>query len=446
MAEEKIWRDRIKIWNGRIENAPAQLGVDAVVNAADPTLMGSDKFGVDRAIHTKVNELAGVKDFLKTTIKSDVDGVDFKEDRVIRCRRGEVYVSPGYDLCRYIFHTVGPKDDSMGEPGSKYCSSYTLKILENCYRNIILQAIEMPDIESIAFPVISSGNHGMEFETAFRVGLTTVYNTLLEKKIEDEEMFGLISLKKIYFVILCPTGEQKAKSILEEYWEIFDKDHRAVARCTAESQKELMCDLKLYDEKRGYFSLIRWFRIFLVWVGMYVFPLTRMKDWLGKRDWINRRQTVEWYALIKAVLPLLFLLAMHNSSWKYPLVSDGVILFTLYFQMETVIYLLSLMILADVQKPSANAIRSLFLLGINYIEMVFDISLIYYIMYHDRVNLHGAVSFGFFGTENFDLPLMSWPHTGILVLNSTIKFFYLSLAFGYFSVHLRQRRFREREK
>ena len=41
---------------------------------------------------------------------------------------------------------------------------------------------EHPAIEQVAIPVISSGNYNFDFEYAFKIGLTTVYNELLDKK------------------------------------------------------------------------------------------------------------------------------------------------------------------------------------------------------------------------------------------------------------------------
>lgn len=45
---------------------------------------------------------------------------------------------------------------------------------------------EYQDIETVAIPIISSGNYGFDFEYAFRIGLVSVYNELLDKKMNIE--------------------------------------------------------------------------------------------------------------------------------------------------------------------------------------------------------------------------------------------------------------------
>lgn len=109
----------------------------------------------------------------------------------------------------------------------------------------------------------------------------------------------------------------------------------------------------------------------------------------------------------------------------------------IYSMADTLTYLLSLIIMADVQNPSANIIRSCILLFVNYLEVSVDMAfLCFTIFQNQKISVQNALAFGILGEnlENNNV-LLSYGNAGI-------KFFFLSLVVGYFAGHMKQRRFR----
>ena len=126
------------------------LDVDAIVNAANSTLMGGG--GVDGAIH----RAAGPR-LMEACQAIPELGPG------VRCPTGEARITAGFDLkARYIIHTVGPiwLGGQSGEPEQ----------LANCYRQSLALATEY-DLASIAFPAISCGVYGYPPHRAARVAV-----------------------------------------------------------------------------------------------------------------------------------------------------------------------------------------------------------------------------------------------------------------------------------
>jgi O-acetyl-ADP-ribose deacetylase (regulator of RNase III) len=136
------------------------LPVDAIVNAANSTLLGGG--GVDGAIHRSAGPELLAECRRIAEARRHVPGGP--------CPAGEAVVTGAYALpCRRVIHTVGPvwRGGGRGEPA----------LLASCYRNSLLLA-EQEGLVSVAFPNISTGVYGYPKELAAEVAINTVRETL----------------------------------------------------------------------------------------------------------------------------------------------------------------------------------------------------------------------------------------------------------------------------
>ncbi len=124
-----------------------RLAVDAIVNAANSSLLGGG--GVDGAIHR-----AAGPDLLRACL--ELDG----------CPTGSAKATPGFRLsARWIFHAVGPvwRGGTHGEA----------ELLAGCYRRSMELAREH-GVRSLAFPAISTGIYRFPRQQAAEIAVTTV--------------------------------------------------------------------------------------------------------------------------------------------------------------------------------------------------------------------------------------------------------------------------------
>lgn len=154
--------DRITIRMGDI----SQVDVDAIVNAANSTLLGGG--GVDGMIHWAAG--SGLLEECRT---------------LGWCPAGEARITGGHALkARHVIHTVGPVYGIEGGEAPK--------LLAACYANSLALAAEH-GIRSIAFPAISCGAYGYPVREACRVALDTVLDFLAGHDIPEKVIFVLYS-------------------------------------------------------------------------------------------------------------------------------------------------------------------------------------------------------------------------------------------------------------
>jgi len=164
-----------------VRNDITKMKVDAIVNAANKSLLGGG--GVDGSIH----RAAGPE--LLAECKT-LGG----------CETGSAKITGAYKLpCKYVIHAVGPRwlDGKHGERDQ----------LLSCYRTSLVLAKDAK-CETVAFPLISSGIYGYPKDQALRIAIDTISEFLIENEMT---VFIVIFDKKAYRI------SEKLFADIEEY-------------------------------------------------------------------------------------------------------------------------------------------------------------------------------------------------------------------------------------
>ena len=162
-----------------VEGDITKQNVDAIVNAANTTLLGGG--GVDGAIH----RAAGPQLLVECR---QLNG----------CATGEAKITRGYNLpAHWVIHTVGPvwRDGQHRED----------ELLASCYRNCFALAVQH-GIRTIAFPSISTGAYRFPLERAAAIALGETRNFLAANQ----------SIEKIVFVCFGQTACAKYREVLQQ--------------------------------------------------------------------------------------------------------------------------------------------------------------------------------------------------------------------------------------
>ena len=167
-----------------VRNDITKMNCDAIVNAANQTLLGGG--GVDGAIHRAAGSelLAECK-------------------KLGGCHTGEAKITGAHRLsCKYVIHTVGPFWRGGGH--------HEEEKLISCYRNSLKLAEEY-HCDSVAFPLISAGAYGYPKEQALRIAVSEICKFLMQHDIV------------VYIVVFDKDSFRISKRLIHDITEYIDE-------------------------------------------------------------------------------------------------------------------------------------------------------------------------------------------------------------------------------
>ena len=169
-----------------LRNDITHMQVDAIVNTANPKpLIG---YGVDAGIHHKAGP-----------------GLLQARQKIGNIRVGDAAITPGFDLpAKYVIHAVGPVWQGGGHNEEK--------LLTSCYERS-LKLAKRQGCQSIAFPLMSAGNHGFPKDLALQIAMNAISRFLMKHEMQ------------VYLVVFSRDAFQLSEKLFHSVSSFIDENY-----------------------------------------------------------------------------------------------------------------------------------------------------------------------------------------------------------------------------
>jgi len=328
--------------------------VSAYVNAANPYLLSDcENSGVNYSFFDRFGD---------TFQKRNLETLESKNLR--KLNRGDALLVEHVDekLNYIVINAVSPV--------FKYGDEKELSVLRKCYKSIFHLA-EDRKIERLYIPILGAGsfnkNEKLPYDSLFRLAYAEAYNYFVDlSKRGGEELYH--ELKSIIFVIIDETKFKMANEIHNHHIK-HNYKKKILERTACEAQVHYYRSVNERDQ----FWVTKRFRQMLLFIHYFLIGFW-VKQVSGKLSWESRRIALELMPLVKITAALIMISIF---SFDIPYNSLICIIISYYLILDTLVPLAAFVFLNDVLKPSANPIRSLVLLLLNYVELLFMFGVIY---------------------------------------------------------------------